>query len=604
MILRFLQTIVIMLTCLPIATAATLTSPLTDMMNAYDTAVWIKSDGWSNGGQFQVGWRADHLSFAGSLLTLKLDNQPTCSTTPLACSNQPFASGEYKTINMASYGKFTFRAKAAAASGVITGLFTYTGPSDNQAHDEIDIEFLGKNTQQVQFNYFVNGVGGHEKLVTLGFDASAAFHSYTIEWLHSMINWYVDGILKYTVHAATGVALPGLPQHVFMNLWAATGVNGWSGVFNYTNPITAQIDNFTYTPADTTPPVITLIGGNSNVIQGQNFNDAGASALDNIDGNITANITVNNSVNTSVIGIYHVTYDVVDAAGNAATQVIRTVNVVADQPPAITLIGATPVTLVQGAIYHDGGATALDDVDGNVTGNIIILNHVNTAIVGSYTVTYNVSDAAGNAAIQAVRTVHVIPVGGTAIRGNTVQVPLTGSAGDVEITSAGEVISNFTSVPKNGSPPAGMTTPLGVLSYTTTVPTGSLKHTVTLNFSKPLPANFVVYKVDNTGAYSIIPNGAGVNQWILVNATSIALTLSDGGPFDLGGSVPDGSIIDPVAVAIPSGSVVSIATAPAGNGGCTINQSAPFDPLMLLLLVFSTGFLIWPDKVIATFEKK
>ena len=54
----------------------------------------------------------------------------------------------------------------------------------------------------------------------------------------------------------------------------------------------------------------------------------GASATDNIDGNISANIVVGgDTVNTNLAGTYIVTYNVSDAAGNAASQVTRTVNV-------------------------------------------------------------------------------------------------------------------------------------------------------------------------------------------------------------------------------------------------------------------------------------
>lgn len=269
--------IVMMLTGIPVADAATLTTPLNDTMAAYDATVWQKSDGWNNGAPFQVGWRADHLSFAGSLLTLTLDNQPACSTTSAACSLQPFASGEYKSIKMISYGRLTFRARAASGSGVITGLFSYTGPTDGQPHDEIDIEILGKNTGQVQFNYFVSGVGGHEKTVSLGFDAAAALHDYTIEWLPSAINWYVDGILKYTVYAATGVALPSFPQHIFMNLWAATGVNAWSGLFTYGGtPVTAQLDMVTYTPAVGAAAATTATGGGCVIASSNDWNHADA----------------------------------------------------------------------------------------------------------------------------------------------------------------------------------------------------------------------------------------------------------------------------------------------------------------------------------------
>ena len=163
---------------------------------------------------------------------------------------------------------------------------------------------------------------------------------------------------------------------------------------------------------DTTPPVITLLGVNPvTVAQGAVYTDAGATALDNVDGDITANIVTVNPVNTAVIGTYTVTYDVSDAALNPATQVTRTVNVVAVAdvtPPVITLLGANPVTVAQGAVYTDAGATALDDVDGDITANIVTVNSVNTAVIGTYTVTYNVSDAALNPAAQVTRTVNVV----------------------------------------------------------------------------------------------------------------------------------------------------------------------------------------------------
>ena len=79
-------------------------------------------------------------------------------------------------------------------------------------------------------------------------------------------------------------------------------------------------------------------------------------------------------------------------------------------PPVITLTGSATVNITVGASYSDAGATALDDVDGNITANIVTVNSVNTAIVGTYTVTYNVDDLSGNPAVEVVRTVNILPV--------------------------------------------------------------------------------------------------------------------------------------------------------------------------------------------------
>ena len=44
---------------------------------------------------------------------------------------------------------------------------------------------------------------------------------------------------------------------------------------------------------------------------------------------------------------------------------------------------------------------------------MVVTSNVNTAVVGSYTVTYNVTDLAGNEATPITRTVSVAPAAGT-----------------------------------------------------------------------------------------------------------------------------------------------------------------------------------------------
>lgn len=165
-------------------------------------------------------------------------------------------------------------------------------------------------------------------------------------------------------------------------------------------------------PADTVKPVITLTGSASmSIVQGSSFTDPGATASDNRDGNITSKIVVSGSVNTGTVGTYILSYNVKDAAGNAATTLTRSVTVTAKPAdtvkPVITLNGSASMSIVQGSTFTDPGATASDDRDGNITSKVVVSGSVNTATVGSYTLSYNVKDAAGNAAITQTRTVTV-----------------------------------------------------------------------------------------------------------------------------------------------------------------------------------------------------
>jgi len=75
--------------------------------------------------------------------------------------------------------------------------------------------------------------------------------------------------------------------------------------------------------------------------------------------------------------------------------------------PVIVIVGSSNVSVVQNGTYVDAGATATDDVDGDITAKIVTESTVNIAVAGVYVVKYNVKDAAGNAAIEIARNVTV-----------------------------------------------------------------------------------------------------------------------------------------------------------------------------------------------------
>jgi hypothetical protein len=77
--------------------------------------------------------------------------------------------------------------------------------------------------------------------------------------------------------------------------------------------------------------------------------------------------------------------------------------------PVIQLRGDATVNITIDAPYVDAGATATDKEDGDITSRIVVTNAVDTKVLGSYTVTYSVSDLSGNAATPVTRTVNVQP---------------------------------------------------------------------------------------------------------------------------------------------------------------------------------------------------
>ena len=80
--------------------------------------------------------------------------------------------------------------------------------------------------------------------------------------------------------------------------------------------------------------------------------------------------------------------------------------------PTITLNGDSPITLKVGDTFTDPGAVAIDFEDGDISADIVVGGDtVNTAVVGTYVITYNVTDSDGNAAIEVERRVNVVEDG-------------------------------------------------------------------------------------------------------------------------------------------------------------------------------------------------
>lgn len=105
--------------------------------------------------------------------------------------------------------------------------------------------------------------------------------------------------------------------------------------------------------------------------------------------------------------------------------------------PVISLVGSEAVKVKRGATYTDAGATATDDVDGDITSDLVLGGDtVTTYLSGSgesntYTLTYNVQDNAGNAATEVTRTVRVADYGvkDTGFQNNS-SMPVSSGTGD------------------------------------------------------------------------------------------------------------------------------------------------------------------------------
>jgi len=138
-------------------------------------------------------------------------------------------------------------------------------------------------------------------------------------------------------------------------------------------------------------PIITVNGPRVLTIEATldyEYVDSGATCTDTIDGNLNLETPVGgdpvalNEQGPETLpdlaakhglskGHYVLTYDCVDQSGNQAVTQYRTVVVVDTTCPAITLKGEQEVHLEAGFAYMDSGATAQDNLNGDITGDIV-----------------------------------------------------------------------------------------------------------------------------------------------------------------------------------------------------------------------------------------
>jgi hypothetical protein len=159
-------------------------------------------------------------------------------------------------------------------------------------------------------------------------------------------------------------------------------------------------------------PVVTLNGPSTMALPlGVSYEEFGATAYSIEEGDLTSLIVIKNEIDPQTVGQYAVIYRVTDSQGRQG-QAVRQVSII--EGPDVT----PPVLTVDPAVVHislcelstsyltEGTVQAIDNVDGNLTSQIQMTDHVIPLTTNSYQVDYQVEDSSHNLA-TAHRTVIV-----------------------------------------------------------------------------------------------------------------------------------------------------------------------------------------------------
>jgi len=146
-----------------------------------------------------------------------------------SASGKSYKGAEYRTKDAFTYGRFETRMKPAGKEGMLASFFTYHEITTTSDWNEIDIEILGRYTNDVQFNPITKGQVNHVHHSLTAFNPALDYHDYGFEWTPDYVAWFIDGV---EVHRQTGDHIKSLDldQKIMMNVWNPDYAN-WVGQF-------------------------------------------------------------------------------------------------------------------------------------------------------------------------------------------------------------------------------------------------------------------------------------------------------------------------------------------------------------------------------------
>jgi beta-glucanase (GH16 family) len=215
-----------------------------DNFDAFDSSRWqLMTHSWdSNLAQFSN----QNVEFNDGTLSLLLTPEPSDAV-------KPFRGVEMRSVDTLTYGKVEARLKLARGSAVVSSLVLIYTPWPADDWNELDIEYLGRYSDRVQFNAMVyTGAPTqppvaqsvtptqYPSLATVDFDPAEDFHVYSIEWVPSGARFSVDGQVMHEWSEQSD--LLKLPMNILLTIWASSAAD-WAGpLVAETAPTSAEYD--------------------------------------------------------------------------------------------------------------------------------------------------------------------------------------------------------------------------------------------------------------------------------------------------------------------------------------------------------------------------
>ncbi|AMS26063.1 hypothetical protein AEM51_02605 [Bacteroidetes bacterium UKL13-3] len=148
---------------------------------------------------------------------------------------------------------------------------------------------------------------------------------------------------------------------------------------------------------DLIAPTISLKGSTLEKVEvNKPYIEKGVIAIDNLEGDISSRYQVFGTVNTTQVGYYTLKYIAADLYGNNSDTITRTVQVEVNQTgPSLSLNGSDSIAIEVYNSYTEQGATASSNSGSNLTSLIVRTGLVDSTTLGTYFITYSITDQFG-----------------------------------------------------------------------------------------------------------------------------------------------------------------------------------------------------------------
>ena len=143
----------------------------------------------------------------------------TCVIALAGVAQANYLSGEVRSQEWFTYGKFVAKMQNPGKMGTVQSFFTYTAQDWPHGWNEIDVEVVPSVTDNPFSMNIIWRDGAQDHDYATGFHPGTDWFTYSVEWTPDYVSWYVNDKLVRKTEGTEDVHFLDMPTQLMMNFW-------------------------------------------------------------------------------------------------------------------------------------------------------------------------------------------------------------------------------------------------------------------------------------------------------------------------------------------------------------------------------------------------